>query len=359
MTTKIVYVLTCAPEKHYVEQALIAIFSARHWNPEAKIVLLVDDKTNALLVGKRSEILNYVSEKVIVPFEDDTLSPMYRSRWIKTSVRQLIKGRYLFIDCDTIVTGPLDSVDQIMVEVGAVPDALIPVKEYSKSMFAPINNRAKMVGYDLNSEVYHFNSGVMLVSESEQAYKLYKLWHSYWLFYAREKLMVDQPTLARANVDMNHLIQPIDVHYNCIVYTQNTFTREAVILHISSYRNPSFIFSEKVLRYVQENGLKDEWLRSVILNPCSTFLPFSYDVLRSNRKQRRVWRKEIIHSSKGYGKVIDSSFEDFPMSSRLRGVVLFLFRNNMNGLAAWLWMLWKRRSAIAHRKNIKDNVCRK
>lgn len=358
MTTKLVYVLTCAPEKHYIEQALIAVFSARHWNPEAYIVLLVDDKTDALMVRKRSEILDYVSEKIVVPFEDATLSPMYRSRWIKTSVRQLVKGRYLFIDCDTIVTGLLDSVDQIKVEVGAVPDALIPVKEYSESMFAPIDQRAKMVGYDLSKEEYHFNSGVMLVGESEKAYKLYELWHSYWLSYTRDKLMVDQPTLARANVEMNHLIQPIDVLYNCIVYTQNVFTRKAKILHISSYRNPSFIFSDKVLKYVQENGLKNEWLKSAVLNPCSTFLPFDYDVLHSNGRHRRTWRKEIVCSSKGYGKVIDSSFEDFPMSSRLRGVVLLLFRNGMNGLAARLWMLWKRTQTL-RKKNIKDNVCKK
>lgn len=359
MVTKLVYVLTCSPEKHYIEQALIAVFSARHWNPDAYIVLLVDDKTDALLVGKRSELLDYVSEKIVVPFADATLSPMYRSRWIKTSVRQLIQGRYLFIDCDTIVTSALDSIDQMKMEVGAIPDALLPVKEYSKSMFAPIDKRAKIVGYDLNKEEYHFNSGVMLVGESEQSYKLYELWHSYWLYYVGVRLMVDQPTLARANVEMNHIIQPIDVRYNCIVYTQNAFSREARILHISSYRNPSFIFSDKVLKYIRENGLKNEWLKSTILNPCSTFLPFDYDVLHSNREQRRTWRKEIAITSKGYGEVIDSSFEDFPMPSRLRGIVLFMFRNGMNGMAAWLWMWWKKRYVVAHRKNIKDNVCRK
>ena len=359
MKTKLVYVLTCAPEQHYIEQALISVFSARHWNPDSYIVLIVDDLTDRLLVGKRLEMLDYVSEKIVVPFEDETLSPMYRSRWIKTSVRQLVKGRYLFIDCDTVVSAPLDSVDQLEMEVGAVPDALIPVRDYSKSMFAPIDDRAKMVGYDLNNEEYHFNSGVMLVGENEQSYKLYELWHSYWLTHVEEKLLADQPTLARANVEMNHIIQPIDVRYNCIVYTQNVYTREAKILHISSYRNPSFIFSDKVLRYVQENGLKNEWLIYTILNPCSTFLPFDYEVLHSNRKQRRAWRNEIAFSSKGYGDVIDSSFEDFPMQSRFRWVVVGLFRVKWNRLSARLWMLWKRMHVWSHRAMIKDNVCRK
>ena len=264
MVTKLVYVLTCAPEKHYIEQALISVFSARHWNPDAYIVLIVDDNTDQLFVGKRALILNYVSEKIVVPFEDATLPPMYRSRWIKTSVRRLVKGRYLFIDCDTIVAGPLDAVDGMNMKIGAVPDALIPVKEYSRSMFAPINKRAKLVGYDLSKEAYHFNSGVMLVEDNEQANRLYDLWHSNWLSFTEKKLFVDQPTLALSNVEMEHVIQPMDVRYNCIVYTQNVFTREAKILHISSYRNPSFIFSDKVLEYIKEM----DWIMS------GCFLPY-------------------------------------------------------------------------------------
>lgn len=359
MVTKLVYVLTCAPEKHYIEQALISVFSARHRNPDAYIVLIVDDMTDQLLVGKRALILDYVSEKIVVPFEDATLPPMYRSRWIKTSVRHLVKGRYLFIDCDTIVAGPLDAIDGMKMEVGAVPDALLPVKEYSRSMFAPINKRAKIVGYDLSKEEYHFNSGVMLVEDNEQADRLYDLWHTHWLANTEKKLFVDQPTLALANVEMNHVIQPMDVRYNCIVYTQNVFTREAKILHISSYRNPSFIFSDKVLEFIKENGLNNEWLRSSILNPCSTFLPFSYDVLHSDAKQRSVWKKEIARTTRGYGKYIDPSFEDFPMSSRLRGIVVFMFRHGLNEMAAELWMLWKRRYVAAHKKAIKDNICKK
>ena len=62
MQTKLVYVLTCAPEATYIEQALISIWSARYHNPDAHIVLLVDDLTNQLLVGKRAEVLEYITE---------------------------------------------------------------------------------------------------------------------------------------------------------------------------------------------------------------------------------------------------------------------------------------------------------
>jgi hypothetical protein len=57
MKTKLVYVLTCAKEATYIEQALISIWSARYHNPDAHIVMLVNDKTNGLLVRKRAEVL--------------------------------------------------------------------------------------------------------------------------------------------------------------------------------------------------------------------------------------------------------------------------------------------------------------
>lgn len=359
MKTKLVYVLTCAPDKHYIEQALMAVWSARHWNPNVYIVLIVDDLTDKLLVGKRAEILDYISEKIVVPFDDTSLSMMYRSRFIKTSVRGLVKGRYLFIDCDTLVKGSLEAVDEWIETISAVPDSLLPVADYSSDMYNPINERAKVVGYDLSKEKYHFNSGVMLVEDVEASYQLYDLWHQYWKTCTRKNLMADQPALARANVEMNHLIQPMDVKYNCIVYTQNNFTRQAKILHISSYRNPTYIFTDKVLEYVKANGLKNQWLIYSIINPCATFLPFDNDVLHSNRKQRHEWIKEIARFSRGYGETIDASFADFPMHSRFRSIVVGLMRKKCNGLAARIWMLWKRIYVWRHRKSIKDNICRK
>ena len=130
MKTKLVYVLTCAPEATYIEQALISIWSARYHNPDAHIVLLVDDKTDQLLVGKRAEVLEYITEKVVVPFEDVNATMMYRSRWIKTQVRDLVQGDLLFIDCDTIVNHSLDELDVLQCEVGAVCESNLPIVEF-------------------------------------------------------------------------------------------------------------------------------------------------------------------------------------------------------------------------------------
>ena len=359
MKTKLVYVLTCDPENHYIEQALISVFSARYWNPDAYIILIVDDMTDQLLVGKRSELLGYISEKIVIPFKDPELSSVYRSRWIKTSVRHFIKGRYLFIDCDTIVCRSLEQIDTFACDIGAVWDAHLLVEDFCDNLIASTKAANISIGVDIEGEKEYFSSGVLFVQDTPNAHQLYLLWHEYWEESCQCKLFIDQPAMAKANREMGHIIQRIPDIYNCIVFTHNAYTRDAIVLHLSSYRNPSFIFSEKVLKYVQKNGLNNEWLIASILNPCSTFLPFDYDVLHSTAKQRKKWRKEIALSAKGYSRFIDSSFDGFPMPSRFRWIVVALLRNRWFGLGAGLWMLWKRKYVLSHKKVIKENVCRK
>ena len=359
MKTKLVYVLTCTENKYYIEQALMSVFSARHWNPDAHIVLLVDDQTDLLLVGKRSEILNYVSEKIVVPFDDFTLSPVYRSRWIKTSVRPLVQGDLMYIDCDTIVQKPLSEIDDFTCDVGAVPDSHLPVKDYNPSMYDRAKQLTASLGVDLDAEKLYYNGGIIYSKDSDASVQFYKYWHQYWLDSVALSIGIDQPALAKANREMGRIVNPIPDVFNCIVYTQNSFTRDARILHISAFRNPSYLFTDKVLAHVRANGLENKWLIDSILNPCATMLPFDNDVLHSTCKQRRTWIKEIAQYTRGYGKYIDESFSGFLQNSRFQNVVVALLRIRWNRLAAWLWMVMRRCNVLIHKSDVKNNVCGK
>lgn len=357
MKTKIVYVLTSAPEATYIEQALMSVYSARHYNPAATIVLVVDEKTDALLIGKRGEILNYISEKIVVPFEDETLTPMFRSRWIKTQVRQLIKGDFLFIDSDTIIQKSLANIDTFDCEVGAVLESHLPVCEFCESLYEKAKEYNKIIGVDLDAEKLYFSSGVLFVRDTKKTHRLYELWHQYWQNGNGDGVKIDQPSLAKANREVGHIIKRIPDTYNCIMFTQPVFVREAHILHISSYRNPSFLFADRVLNYVRENGLENEWLRKMILNPCATMMPFDYRIKHSTYSERRMWRRELAEAWRGYGENIDVTYTDFPMQSRFRNYVLRLMQKRYTSLGMLCWLI-ERRLHIARRK-IKINECQK
>lgn len=327
MKTKLVYVLTCAPEATYIEQALMSVWSARHWNPDAHIVLITDNLTDKLLIGKRAEILNYISEKIVVPFEDDSLSMMYRSRFIKTSVRQLIDGNFLFIDSDTIVCKSLADVDDFACEVGAVYESHLPIRDWHPGLLAAASKACAVIDVDLPHEPEYFSSGVLFVKDVDISYRLYDGWHHFWLESVAKGSGIDQPSLAKASRDLGYVIKRIPDSYNCILFTEPQHTREAHILHIAAFRNPSVLFTETTLGNIRKNGLQDDVIQ-LICKPCESFLPFDYDILHSSFFERISWLRYIASLQNGF----------------LLGI---------------LWLLRKRIHVLRHRDSIKNNSCRK
>lgn len=327
MKTKLVYVLTCTPDKTYIEQALMSVFSARHWNPDSQIILITDDETNHLFTGTRGEILNYISEKIVVPFSNDE-SMMYRSRFIKTQVRELVKGDFLFIDCDTIVCKSLADIDSWNIEVGAVYESHLKVNEFCDALYQSALEPNLKIGVDLSKEEEYFSSGVLYVKDTPNTHRLYDLWHQNWLESQSIGVPIDQPSLCKANIQCEHLLKRIPDSFNRILFTQTSGTRGAHILHIAAFRNPSVLFEERTLQYVRDNGLKDEKLIDLILHPCKSFRPFDNDILHSSLIDRLTWAKEVAGLEGGYMKAL-------------------------------FWMLRKRIHVLRHRHQIKDNAYRK
>ena len=357
MRTKLVYVLTCAPEKHYIEQALMSVFSARHWNPDAHIVLLVDDLTDKLLVGKRADVLDYISEKIVVPFDEASLSMMCRSRFIKTSVRQWIQGDYLFIDSDTIITRSLSEVDSYGCTVGAVLDSMIPVAEYCEQVYKPTWNQTHTIGVELSNEPYYFNSGVMYVKDMPDTHRLYTLWHQYWEEGTAKDLFIDQPSLAKANREMGRIIQQIPNYFNFMLWTRAKEPEKAYILHIASFRNPNFLFNEQMLAFVKREGLI-KWVKECILHPCDCMLPFDYDVRHSSFSQRIQWIRTIARTMKSIEENLPELVKEFPMQSSFKITVLTLF-HFCPIIGAGFWLFWKRLKLFRNNEGLMDNVCRK
>ena len=355
MKTKLVYVLTCAPEATYIEQALISIWSARYHNPDAHIVLLVDDKTNELLVGKRAEVLEYVTEKVVIPFEDANATMMYRSRWIKTQVRQLVKGDLLFIDCDTIVNKSLEEIDEVKAEVAAVPESNLPIADFHPSLYQSMVENAKKIGWDMPGEEYYYSSGVIYVKDTPMAHKMFQFWHQYWIQGGQIGINIDQPSLAKANIDCGHLIDRIDNKWNCIMFTYPRRANEANILHFAAYRNMSFLFSKRVLRYVKDNGLT-EYIKEYISHPTNSYIPFDSEFYHYGLKDYVARYRLLYRGIKDYAQHIDATFEDYTP----KNFVSKLLKSKMYLLASMVMLFakWKR-IKFSKKYTYKENICSK
>lgn len=355
MQTKLVYVLTCAPESTYIEQALISIWSARYHNPEAHIVLLVDDKTNELLVEKRAEVLEYVTEKMVIPFEDTNATMMYRSRWIKTSVRQLIKGDFLFIDCDTIVNKSLEEIDEVKAEAAAVPESNLPIADFHPSLYDSMDESAKKMGWNMALEEYYYSSGVIYAKDTSMTHKMFLLWHQYWIDGGQIAINIDQPSLAKANIDCGHLIQLVDNKWNCIMFTYPRKAKDANILHFAAYRNMSFLFSKRVLRYIKDNGLT-EYLKEYITHPTNSYIPFDSEFYHYGLKDYVAHYRLLYRGIKDYAQHIDATFEDYTP----KNVVSKLLKGKMYLLASLVMVCakWKR-IRLTKKYQYAENICAK
>ena len=354
MRTKLVYVLTCAIEATYIEQALISIWSARYHNPNAQIVLFVDNKTRDILVGMRSEILSYISDYKVVDFDDDA-NMMYRSRYIKTQVRSLVDGDILFVDSDTIINGALSGIDDCQYDVAAVPESNLPISQFHPSLYDSMAENARKIGWKPEEEQYYFSSGVIYAKDTPIAHAIFEKWHNNWQQGLSLDIRIDQPSLAKANIESGRVIRPIDNKWNCIMFTYPRLAKEALILHFAAYRNMSFLFSKRVLGYIKEHGLTD-YVKYYILHPTHSYIPFDNEFYHYKTKDCINHFAILYKGIKNYAAYIDTTFVDY----RPKNIVFQLLRKRLYRLAATTLLIQKWIYTHFSRKyTYKENICAK
>ncbi len=280
MQTKIVYILISNEQDYYLEQLYLSLFSLRLHNPDASVILLTDDRTKETLVGKRSQILEYLTEAIVVDVPRQ-YSSKERSRFIKTTYRKYVSGNLLFIDTDTIIAEDLSEIDNCEAEVACVLDyhapldSLIDGDAIRKRIFS-------IFGEDVSDELLYFNSGVMFVKDTPRVYRFFDAWNEYWKHAAFIKHQCfDQPSLMMANRKSGHLIQELDGIYNCQILTSIQYLHHAKVLHFfnNSWEGKAELspfFQEEVYQQIKNTGEIPDSIKEYIHDCRSAFFSPSY-----------------------------------------------------------------------------------
>lgn len=240
MKTKIVYVLVSSDADIYYEQALLSAWSARNNNPAAHIAVVMDDKTAKRLEGNNAELLQYIDERIVVDF-DAEVSGRLRSRELKTSLRNLIQGDYLFIDADTIVCGSLEGVDAFKMQIGAALDGH---RRYEKYFHHHLTQASKWLDCEVSDGMPYYNSGLMYVKDTPETHAFYDAWYELYNKMQREGHFFDQPSLFQ--ICQSHpIVEEIDGSYNCQLFLGGLpYLGDAKVIHtfndlgLSEYGNP-------------------------------------------------------------------------------------------------------------------------
>lgn len=225
MKTQIVYVVVSSEKDVFLEELWVSIWSLRKYNPEAIVKVLVDESTGVRI--KRHPIKELITEIVVVPTPND-YTPMQKSRVIKTSIRNIVDGDYLYIDTDTVICHKLDEIDSIEADVANVPDAHLT---YKKHLYNADKRVFQIFKEDISDAEYYFNGGVSFVKDNSLTRELYRKWNDNWEYSRNKGDNADQPALAVANKQMGYIIKPLPDKFNCQLGLSAKYLHEAYIVH--------------------------------------------------------------------------------------------------------------------------------
>ena len=238
----------------------------------------MDEKTDATLKEGRTEILKLVNQKSVVSVPTQ-YNKMQVSRFMKTSLRNIIEGDYLFLDTDTIVTKNLDEIDTINADVAAVINGHESLEMFSKS---GENNKKRMrrLGAEVVDDIKYYSSGVSFVRDTEAAHDFFYQWHRLWcksveLFNDN----YDQPAFNTANEKCGGIIIELDGTWNCQMLSYGLpFFCDAKILHYFASKRQfdakgCYVFNDKsTYSSIKKDGYLSQQVVDMITNAKSAFI---------------------------------------------------------------------------------------
>jgi len=269
------YALTSAPKDNYYEQFLLSVFSLKRIMPNASVILLCDLNTKKNLTGNRGEYEKFVSG-VVTADVPASFSQIEVSRWIKTSMRRLVKGDFLFIDCDTIITGDLSSISELGITFGACLDKHLPINKHDKK--EQIISNDKSLGFSSYTSNMHYNSGVIYCADTPETQKIFERWHELWLFCKSKKIIRDQPSFNAAIHENQSFFTELDGKWNCqAAYNGLPYLSDSKIIHyfatdMTMNELPYLLAKDNIFNQIKNNGIIPEDTVKLLENPRSAFV---------------------------------------------------------------------------------------
>lgn len=266
MQTKIVYTLVSDESDTYLEQALLSVYSLRMHNSQAIVELIVDQFTAKTIVDKRSEIRKFITDLITIDVPED-YTKVQRSRYLKTNLRKFVKGDYLFIDCDTVICGKLDEIDDFAGEIGMVADVNgdLLLKDTS------VIDRCHNAGFTDVLDKPYYNSGVVFSRDTESSHKLYEEWYKLWEQSKENGVPFDQPALCQANINLNFPVQEMEGTWNCQFKYSNGYwyLKKAKILHYYSNNGVGKrpYAQDRIFEYIKEKGTINRSVDNIVKHP--------------------------------------------------------------------------------------------
>ncbi|MCI6294228.1 MAG: putative nucleotide-diphospho-sugar transferase [Bacteroidales bacterium] len=272
MKTQAVYIAVSSERDCFFEQVWVSAWSLKYYNPQMRVCCCVDDRTYSNIQGTyRKNALEWIDDLVLIQVPDE-LPNRERSRWIKTNLRELVEGDFLFIDSDTVICGTLADIDNKHGDVMMVEDYHCNVSRYHHEKL--LRKKLKKISGKPYKGNHYYNSGVILCRDTEKSHAFYALWHENWKKTLAKGVVTDQQSLAFTVEDFD-CVQPLDGMYNCQLRYSIKYLHKGVILHFFNCEYPlntshPFFLPSEYQTVKHDGGLTEDY-KQRILNCKSLF----------------------------------------------------------------------------------------
>lgn len=190
----------------------------------------------------------------------------FRSRYLKTTIRDHIRGDFVFLDADAVPVRPLYELFDIDADVAFALDRNVEPQRYRMDEWVTQLYATNRWG----APRLYFNSGVALYRDTAETRELFRQWHKLWNYTRQSGRDEDQPALNRV-IDRGSSgvrVAVLPVRYNALVYLRPRSVRAATVIHFLTGdwdRRSDEVYYHLVQIY-RQNGTVDDNLATQLLH---------------------------------------------------------------------------------------------
>jgi hypothetical protein len=262
---KCVYVLTSNGQDLYSAMTQISVASLTRTNPQRQVVLSCDDITYRNLKAEESALLSLFNNVIVEQVVGG--DALFKNRWVKTKLRTLIDGPFLYLDADTLVRGPIELLLSDNTDFAAASNHSFP--EYLKQIWDQDQAFLDKVGWKTLKNLY-LNGGVLYFNDTKGAQKLAESWHKLWLEGGlKTGRYRDQPALNAALACTALKVEILDSSLNAQFNANPRVATDATIWHYYGSGEAALAtsFELEAARVVASNYLDYDVLSNMISEP--------------------------------------------------------------------------------------------
>lgn len=158
------YVLVTGPQDRYADMTAISAVFVRNVHPGCKIVVLCDISSMRHMTIVGHSLLSLADE--VISLEANVENVQSRHAYLKSRMRMIVVGDFVYLDGDTIVVKPLDWIFRSPDPMALVPD---PDNKYGDKLPSRVMDYYRDCDWSFPHSVHNLNTGVLFCRDCLEA----------------------------------------------------------------------------------------------------------------------------------------------------------------------------------------------